>query len=115
MMKMKTKPIKIFKQKRKLIKNNYMKKLRGNRVILVKPIKPESTIVLSPEVEEKMDRDMMKRWTHLEVYAVGDAVKDIEVGNHVYVTASNLGVADFIDIEGVQYLMVYESNIAIIW
>ena len=92
-----------------------MKKLRGNRVILVKPIKPESTIVLSPESEEKIDRDMMKKWTHLEVYAVGDNVKDIEVGDTVYVSAQNLGVADFIDIDGVQYLMVYDVNIAIVW
>jgi hypothetical protein len=63
-----------------------MKKLIGTRVLLTKPVKPESTIVLSPDMEEALERDMMKKWTHLEVYAIGSDVTTVNVGDKVKVT-----------------------------
>jgi len=93
-----------------------MKKLIGTRVLLTKPVKPESTIVLSPDMEETLERDMMKKWTHLEVYAIGSDVTTINVGDKVYVPSSSLQSADLIELDDLSVkMMVAEREIAIIW
>ena len=93
-----------------------MKKLIGARVLLTKPVKPESTIVLSPDMEETLERDMMKKWTHLEVYAIGSDVTTVNVGDKVYVPSSSLQSADLIELDDLSVkMMVAEREIAIIW
>jgi hypothetical protein len=93
-----------------------MKKLIGTRVLLTKPVKPESTIVLSPDMEEALERDMMKKWTHLEVYAIGSDVTTVNVGDKVYVPSSSLQLADLIELDDLSVkMMVAEREIAIIW
>jgi hypothetical protein len=93
-----------------------MKKLIGTRVLLTKPVKPESTIVLSPDMEETLERDMMKKWTHLEVYAIGSDVTTVNVGDKVYVPSSSLQSADLIELDDLSVkMMVAEREIAIIW
>jgi hypothetical protein len=93
-----------------------MKKLIGTRVLLTKPVKPESTIVLSPDMEEALERDMMKKWTHLEVYAIGSDVTTVNVGDKVYVPSSSLQSADLIELDDLSVkMMVAEREIAIIW
>jgi hypothetical protein len=93
-----------------------MKKLIGTRVLLTKPVKPESTIVLSPDMEEALERDMMKKWTHLEVFAVGTDVTTVKIGDNVYVPSSSLHSADLIELDDLSTkLMIAEREIAIIW
>jgi len=93
-----------------------MKKLIGTRVLLTKPVKPESTIVLSSDMEEALERDMMKKWTHLEVYAIGSDVTTVNVGDKVYVPSSSLQLADLIELDDLSVkMMVAEREIAIIW
>jgi hypothetical protein len=93
-----------------------MKKLIGTRVLLTKPVKPESTIVLSPDMEEALERDMMKKWTHLEVYAIGSDVTTVNIGDKVYVPSSSLQSADLIELDDLSVkMMVAEREIAIIW
>jgi predicted nuclease of restriction endonuclease-like RecB superfamily len=93
-----------------------MKKLIGTRVLLSKPVKPETTIVMSSEMEDEMEREMMKKWTHLEVYAVGSDVTSVNVGDSVYVPSFSLQSADLIELDDLSTkLMIAERDIAIIW
>jgi len=93
-----------------------MKKLIGTRVLLTKPVKPETTIVMSPEMEDEMEREMMKKWTHLEVYAIGSDVTSVNVGDSVYVPSFSLQSADLIELDDLSTkLMISERDIAIIW
>lgn len=93
-----------------------MKKLIGTRVLLSKPVKPETTIVMSLEMEDEMEREMMKKWTHLEVYAVGSDVTSVNVGDSVYVPSFSLQSADLIELDDLSTkLMIAERDIAIIW
>lgn len=93
-----------------------MKKLIGTRVLLTKPVKPETTIVMSPEMENEMEKEMMKKWTHLEVYAIGSDVTSVNVGDSVYVPSFSLQSADLIELDDLSTkLMISERDIAIIW
>lgn len=93
-----------------------MKKLIGTRVLLTKPVKPETTIVMSPEMENEIEREMMKKWTHLEVYAIGSDVTSVNVGDSVYVPSFSLQSADLIELDDLSTkLMISERDIAIIW
>jgi len=91
-------------------------KLIGTRVLLTKPVKPESKIVLSSEAEEQLEKEMMKKWTHLEVYDVGSDVKLVNPGNTVYVPSDVLRMADLVELDDESVkLMIAERDIAIIW
>lgn len=91
------------------------KKLVGKRVLLNKPTKPESKIQLSPEAEAQMEREMMAKWTALEVYAVGDEVNLCEPGDKVYVETYALQSAGVVQLGEDMKLMVAERDIAIVW
>ena len=97
-------------------KQTKIPKLLGTRVLITKPIKPESTIVLSPEMEAEVERDMMKKWTHIEIYAIGDEVKTVKVGDIVYIPIYALQNADLLEMDDLTTkMMVAERDIAIIW
>lgn len=90
-------------------------KLKGKRVLLSKPVLEKSPIQISPEVQESLDRDNMKKWTHLEVFAVGEAVENIKIGDMVYIPKGGLERSDVVEIDGEIKLMVSDFDIAIIW
>jgi len=89
--------------------------VRGPRVILTPPEIKKSVI----EVEEKLQRQLMekemKKWFNLEVLAIGDEVKGVEVGDKVYVNPIFLQNAERIEIDGVERLIVRAADIAIVW
>jgi hypothetical protein len=91
--------------------------LRGRQVLLNFPKldTPKSVIELSPEIQAEIDKELMKKWTSLEVFAVGKDVADIIVGDKVYVTASSLQNAERIEIEGDMKMMIGEYDIRIVW
>lgn len=89
--------------------------LKGKRVLLSKPIIEKSPIELSPEVQESIDRYNMTKWTHLEVFAVGDLVSDFKPGDLVYLPKTALEQCDVIDVDGNIKLMVSDFQIAIVW
>ena len=126
----------------KTISKNQMaefKKLVGKRVLLNKPVQPESKIQITPEVQAKMDHEMMEKWTALEVFAVGDEVELVKPGDRVFVETYALqsaGVVNFSKEENKTIthslghfspyvetvntpqnikLMVAERDIAIVW
>lgn len=90
-------------------------KLKGKRVLLSRPVIEKSTIELSPEVQASLDQDNMKKWTHLEVFAVGDLVTEINVGEAVYIPSNILNQSDIVEVDGEVKLMISDFQIAIVW
>jgi hypothetical protein len=90
-------------------------KLKGKRVLLNRPVIEKSPIEMTPEVREGIDRDNMKKWTHLEVFQIGESVEGIQVGDMVYLPKGALERSDVIDVEGELKLMVSDFDIAIVW
>jgi len=93
--------------------------LRGNRIMLDKPEKKEEEgkldLILTEEMEKQQEQDMMKEWTHLNVYAVGADVEDVKAGDKVYVRTGALHNAEIIDMEGAIKMMVTVHDIVMIW
>lgn len=90
-------------------------KLQGRRVLINVPKKKESVIELTAKDEEQIMQEAMKLWTKLEVYAVGNTVEKLAVGDKVYITTGSLQNAEKVEIDGEVKLMVSEGDIAIIW
>ena len=91
------------------------KKLVGTRVLLTKPEKPESKVLLSAEAEAELEQEMMKKWTALEVHAVGDEVNLVQPGDKVYVETYALQNAGVVVLDEKHKLMIAERDIAIVW
>lgn len=95
-----------------------IKKLRGRRVLVNAPIAdaPKSVIELSPEVQDQIDQELMKKWTRLEVYEVGDEVTDLAKGDKVYIPSGALQNAERIVFSDTDIkFLVDDYVIGIIW
>jgi co-chaperonin GroES (HSP10) len=51
----------------------------------------------------------------LEVYALGEEVTSVKVGDFVYVNLMYLQSAELVEVEGEEKIMVRDSDIAIVW
>jgi hypothetical protein len=92
------------------------KQLRGRRILITKPVsETKSVIEITPEVQAELDKDLMKKWTRLTVFAVGNEVTDLAAGDEVYVNASMLANAELVQLEGVDYMMVLDHAVAIVY
>jgi hypothetical protein len=93
------------------------KKLRGRTILLSIPERKKSVIELSSKDEEALMAEAVKMWNRLTVYAVGDKVEEVSVGDQVYVrTASlNLETVERINIDGQTKLVLNEGDVIIIW
>jgi co-chaperonin GroES (HSP10) len=91
------------------------KTLRGRRIMLTKPVAPKSLVELDEATKATLEREMMAKWTNLEVYAIGEDVECVKAGDRVYVSTYALSQAEIVEIEGSIKLMIAESDIAIIW
>ena len=93
------------------------KKLRGRTILLSIPERKKSVIELSSKDEEALMVEAVKMWNKLTVFAVGDKVEEVSVGDQVYVrTASlNLEVVERIEIDGQTKLVLNEGDVIIIW
>ena len=93
--------------------------LRGNKVLIDKPEKKKEEskldLILSEDDEKAIEKDMMKEWTHLNVFAVGEEVNDVKVGDKVYVRTGALHNAEIIDMDGSIKMMVLVHDIIMIW
>ena len=89
--------------------------LKGKRVLLSRPVLEKSAIELTPEIQAKLHQENMKKWTHLEVFAIGDAVTDVKVGDVVYLPKNAIEQCDILDVDGEVKLMTSDFQIAIIW
>jgi hypothetical protein len=93
------------------------KKLRGRAILLNVPQRKKSVIELSAKDEEAMMQEAAKLWSKLTVYAVGDKVEEVAVGDEVYVRtgALNMETVERIEIDGEIKLLLTEGDVVIIW
>jgi histidinol phosphatase-like enzyme len=93
------------------------KSLRGRTILLDVPQRKKSSIELSAKDEEAMMQEAAKLWNKLNVYAVGDKVEEVKVGDQVYVRTSalNMEQVERIDIDGEIKLVLNEGDVIIIW
>lgn len=93
------------------------KKLRGRTILLSIPKRKESSIKLSAKDEETIMAEAVKMWSKLSVFAIGDKVEEVAVGDQVYVRTSalNLEIVERIDIDGETKLVLTEGDVVIIW
>ena len=93
------------------------KKLRGRTILVNVPQRKKSAIELSAKDEDMIMQEAVKMWNKLTVFAVGEKVEEVSVGDQVYVrTASlNLEVVERIDIDGQTKLVLNEGDVIIIW
>ena len=96
------------------LKTNKMQ-LKGRRVLLNKPEVKESQFELSEADKLALEMDMRKTWTKLEVYAIGDEVESVKVGDKVYMGITGLQASEAVELEDGIKLMVAERDIAIVW
>lgn len=91
-------------------------KLRGKRILLNKPHKENYGIELTEAAKAEIDSELMKKWTALEVYAIGTDVTEVSVNDKVYIPSYVLQSAEIVDMhdEGIK-IMISEQDIAIIW
>jgi hypothetical protein len=91
--------------------------LRGRAILLDVPKRKESSIQLSAKDEEIIMQEAVKMWNKLTVFAVGDKVEEVSVGDQVYVRTSalNMEVVERIDIDGEVKLVLNEGDVVIIW
>ena len=94
--------------------------LRGNKVLLDKPEKKEKKegeldLIVPDNMEKDAEKEMMKEWTHLNVFAVGSEVSDVKAGDKVYVRTGALHSAEIIDMDGNIKMMVTVHDIVMIW
>ena len=90
-------------------------KVMGRRVLINFPKRPESKIELTPEVESQLEEEMVKKWTNLEVYAIGEDVTTLKAGDKVYVPAEVLKSAERLNVNNDAKLMISEYDVAVIW
>lgn len=93
------------------------KKLRGRTILLNVPKKKESAIQLSAKDEDMIMQEAVKMWNRLTVFAIGDKVEEVAVGDEVYIRTSslNMEVVERIDIDGEIKLVLNEGDVIIVW
>ena len=92
-----------------------VKQLKGVRVLLSLPPRDTKGIELSPELKEELDREYAAQLDKLEVFAIGDAVEDLKIGDKVYVPTEELKRGTFVTISEEVKLMVAYHSIALVW
>ena len=93
------------------------KSLRGRTILLDVPQRKKSIVELSAKDEEAIMQEAAKLWNKLTVFAVGDKVEEVKVGDQVYVRTSalNMETVERIDIDGEIKLVLNEGDVIIIW
>jgi len=93
------------------------KKLRGRTILVSVPERKKSGLELSAKDEEAIMADAAKLWSRLTVYAIGDKVEEVAVGDQVYIrtAALNMEHVERIEIDGSIKLVLNEGDVVIIW
>lgn len=89
--------------------------VKGHRVLLNRPKREERLIQLTPEMEEELNMKELANLKRLEVYALGEEVTNVKVGDFVYVNIMYLQSAELVEVEGEEKIMVSDRDIAIVW
>jgi hypothetical protein len=90
-------------------------KLRGSRVLLNCPPRKDLGLHLSEEAQKELLIKQLDEMTSLDVFAIGDAVKDIKVGDKVYISPSTIMHAELIDVDAAKKFLIREMDIVLTW
>ena len=92
------------------------KKLLGNRIYVELPKKEESKLVVDENTKEALQREMLKKMSKLTVYAVGDTVTNISVGDEILVDPSSLSKSHGIPLsDELDVLLVSPFDVIHVW
>ena len=93
------------------------KELTGKKVLVTKPVRKESSIELTDETKAMLDAEDMKRWTSLEIFALGSDVSNPNtvIGAKVYVPTYAIQSSEILEVDGALRMMINENDIAIYW
>ena len=92
------------------------KKLRGNRILLDYPDLEKSNLILDEATEEALKQEKVSKFYRLTVYAVGDTITDINVGDEVLVDVGAIqGKAVMYIIGGKEKILVSPFDVILIW
>ena len=89
--------------------------VRGTRVILTPPVIKESSIEVDEKLKKEILEEQMKKWTRLDVFAIGEEVTGIEVGNQVFVNPLFIRNAENIEIDGQVKIIVRAADVSVVW
>jgi|APGre2960657404_1045060.scaffolds.fasta_scaffold00486_5 hypothetical protein len=90
-------------------------KLRGSRVLLNCPPRKDLGLHLTEEAQKELLIKQLTEMTSLDVFAIGDAVTDIEVGDKVYISPSTIMHAELVDVDASQKFLIREMDVVLIW
>lgn len=91
------------------------KQLRGNRLLLNLPKKEEGKLIVDENTKEALEKEMMQKLNKLTVYAVGDLVQDIKVGDEILVDPASLTKSPVIPIGDENKLLVSPFDVILVW
>lgn len=92
------------------------KKLLGNRIYVEIPKKEESKLVVDENTKEALQREMLKKMSKLTVYAVGDLVNNISVGDVILVDPGALSKAHVIPLtDDKDVLLISPFDVIHVW
>ena len=91
------------------------KQLRGNRLLLDLPKKEEGKLIVDDNTKEALEKEMMQKLNKLTVYAVGDLITDIKVGDEILVDPAALQKSPVIPIGEENKLLVSPFDVILVW
>ncbi len=91
------------------------KKLLGNRILLDLPKKEEGKLIVDENTKEALEKEMMQKLNKLTVFAVGDLITDIKVGDEILVDPAALSKSPVIPINGENKLLVSPFDVILVW
>jgi hypothetical protein len=92
------------------------KSLLGNRVFLVMPKQDEKKVIVDENTKEALQREFNKKMQKAIVYAKGETVNNIEVGDTVLVDDKALAQAAVIPLDDeTMVILVSPFDIIMVW
>jgi hypothetical protein len=92
------------------------KKLRGNRILLDHPEIEEPNIYLDDQTKKAIREEQASKFYKLKVYAVGDTITDINVGDEVLVDTGAMQNKQVVYIiGGKEKILVSPFDVILIW
>lgn len=92
------------------------KKLLGNRIYVEIPKKEESKLVVDENTKEALQREMLMKMSKLTVYAVGETVNNVAVGDVILVDPASLSKAHVIPLSDEKdVLLISPFDVIHVW
>jgi len=92
------------------------KSLRGNRILVTRPIREKSKFIVDKETDDALDAEYLVNLNRLTVYAVGNLVTDINVGDEILVDLSAINNKPVIfEIDGKDRILISTFDVILVW